>query len=100
MKLVPAYSFLVFCMLYNFLAQFYIYENAMKLQWKTLLVYLDDVIIFSKDFESYLERLEEVLLRFEEANLKLKAKKCNSFAKEVSYLGQIVSGEGISTDPT
>ena len=51
------------------------------LQWKTLLVYLDDVIIFSKDFKSHLERLEEVLLRFEEANLKLKAKKCHFLPK-------------------
>mgnify|MGYP001797801082 CR=1 FL=1 len=39
------------------------------------------------------------MLRFEEANLKFKAKKRNLFAKEVSYLGHIVSGEGISTDP-
>ena len=39
------------------------------------------------------------MLRFGEANLKLKAKKCHLFAKEVSYLGHIVSGDGISTDP-
>ena len=36
-------------------------ENVLKgLQWQTLLLYLDDVIVFSKDFESHLERLAEV----------------------------------------
>ena len=36
-------------------------EKVLKgLQWQTLLLYLDDVIIFSKDFESHLERLGEV----------------------------------------
>ena len=40
-------------------------EKVLKgLQWQNLLLYLDDVIIFSKDFESYLERLAEVSQRF------------------------------------
>ena len=42
------------------------------LHWKTLLLYLDDVIVISQDFESHLERLEEVLKRLRGANLKLK----------------------------
>ena len=40
-------------------------EKVLKgLQWQTLLLYLDDVIIFSKDFESHLERLGDVCQRF------------------------------------
>ena len=36
-------------------------ERVLKgLQWRTLLLYLDDIIVFSKDFHSHLERLEEV----------------------------------------
>ena len=75
-------------------------EGVLKgLQWKTLLLYLDDVVVFSTDFESHLERLSEVLNRFRSANLKLKPSKCEIFQKEVKYLGHVVNAEGISTDP-
>ena len=53
-------------------------EKVLKgLQWRTLLLYLDDVIIFSKDFESHLERLAEVCQRFRSAQLKLRPEKCH-----------------------
>lgn len=69
------------------------------LQWKTLLLYLDDVIVFSRDFDSHLDRLELVLQRFRSANLKLKPSKCELFRKSVSFLGHRVSQHGVSTDP-
>ena len=75
-------------------------ERVLKgLQWRTLLLYLDDIIVFSKDFPSHLERLEEVFQRFRAARLKLKPGKCQLFQKEVSYLGHIVSQDGVATDP-
>ena len=55
-------------------------EEVLKgLQWQTLLLYLDNVIIFSKDFESHLEQLAEVCQRFRSAQLKLRPKKCHLF---------------------
>ena len=69
------------------------------LHWKSLLLYLDDVIIFSSDMDSHIERLEVVLMRFRGANLKLKPSKCELFRREVRYLGHIVNEEGVSTDP-
>lgn len=75
-------------------------EQVLKgLQWKTLLLYLDDVIIFSRDFESHMDRLAVVLDRFRSANLKLKPSKCELLRREVRYLGHVVSEEGIATDP-
>ena len=50
-----------------------------ELQWQTLLEYLDDVFIFSKYYGSHLEKHGEVLLRFVEANLILKGKRCQLF---------------------
>jgi hypothetical protein len=47
-----------------------------------------------------LENHGEVFLRLRQAGLKLKAKKCNLFAKRVSYLGHIISQDGIATDKT
>ena len=41
----------------------------------------------------------QVFQRFKEANLKLKAAKCNLFQKEVALLGHVVSEEGIKCDP-
>ena len=69
------------------------------LHWKTLLVYLDDVIVFAGTFAEELQRLREVFLRMRSANLKLNPKKCQLFQDEVKYLGHVVSRQGVSTDP-
>jgi hypothetical protein len=66
------------------------------LQWKTCLVYLDDVIVFGATEEEMLSRLDEVFGRLEGANLKLKPKKCRLFAREVEYLGHKVSADGVA----
>ncbi|KAK3102100.1 hypothetical protein FSP39_008757 [Pinctada imbricata] len=47
------------------------------LQWKTLLIYLDDVIIYSSDVQSHLDQLDVVLTRLHGAGLKLKPSKCD-----------------------
>jgi len=65
----------------------------------TLLVYLDDVIVFSRTVEEHLNRLEELFRRMRKYGLKFKPNKCKLFANRVVYLGYEVSGEGISTDP-
>lgn len=69
------------------------------LSFQKLLLYLDDIIIFSSTFKDHLQRLEMVLSRLQERNLKLKFKKCQFFQKEVRYLGHIVSSNGVATDP-
>ena len=55
--------------------------------------YLDDVIIFSKSFDEHIKHVRKVLRRLKENGIKLKAKKCDLFKKEVKYLGWIVSQE-------
>ena len=69
------------------------------LQWKTLLLYLDNVIVYSPDSESHLTRLEEVLKRFCTAKLKLKSQNCEILHLSVKFLGHVVSAEGVKTDP-
>ena len=59
------------------------------------LIYLDDVIIYSKTEEEHLVRLRAVLERFMEHGLKLKPSKCNFFRTEISYLGHKVSAAGM-----
>ena len=69
------------------------------LNWKTLLVYLDDIIVFGQSFNDELCRLREVFQRMQKANLKLSPKKCHLFRREVHFLGHVVSAEGVATDP-
>lgn len=69
------------------------------LTWKTCLVYLDDIITFSKTFEEHIDRLDQVFKRIAEANLKLNQSKCIYLQREVSFLGHIISEHGVSTDP-
>lgn len=69
------------------------------LNYRTCLVYIDDIILFSKSFEKQIENLREVFERVKAANLKLNPKKCILFKKQVKFLGHVVSESGISTDP-
>jgi transposase InsO family protein/predicted aspartyl protease len=63
------------------------------------LVYLDDIIVFSSTLEQHLERLEAVLVRISKCGMKLKASKCALMQKPVHFLGHVVSGDGVATDP-
>ncbi|CAB3989530.1 Hypothetical predicted protein [Paramuricea clavata] len=69
------------------------------LNLKICLVYLDDVIVFARTFEEMLERLEAVLRRLGEFGLKLKPSKCKLFQTKLTYLGHVVSENGVEPDP-
>ena len=59
------------------------------------LIYLDDVIIFSRTEEEHLERMRVVFDRLREHGLKLKPSKCEVFWMEINYLAHHVSKEGV-----
>ena len=88
------YEFL--CMPYrlcNALAMFQcLMQNCLgELNLMYTLIYLDDVIVYSKTEEEHLVHLHAMLERFMEHGLKLKPSKCNFFCTEISYLGHKVS---------
>jgi len=60
------------------------------LKWKSCLVYLDDIIVFSQSAGEHVEHLREVFTALLGAGVSLKAKKCHLFQEEVEYLGHIV----------
>uniref|UniRef100_A0A1A8HG02 Gypsy retrotransposon integrase-like protein 1 n=1 Tax=Nothobranchius korthausae TaxID=1143690 RepID=A0A1A8HG02_9TELE len=68
-------------------------------QCQSLLIYLDDIVVFSSSVEEHLQRLEMVLDRLQREGLKVKLAKCAFFQKEVGYLGHVISGRGVATDP-
>ena len=69
------------------------------LNFESCLCYLDDIIVYAPTLEAHLERLEVVLARLQSANLKIRPDKCSLLQKEVSFLGHIISGLGVRTDP-
>lgn len=69
------------------------------IQWKECLVFLDDVIIHSKDFEGHMEALQKVFSAVGRSGLKLKPKKCRLFQSTVTFLGHTVSEQGVGPDP-
>jgi Reverse transcriptase (RNA-dependent DNA polymerase)/RNase H-like domain found in reverse transcriptase len=60
------------------------------LTWKSCLVYLDDIIIYSASMEDHLVHLDEVLTLLGKAGLSLKLTKCHSLLETVDYLGHVI----------
>ena len=66
---------------------------------KWCIIYLDDITVFSKTPEEYIQRLRGVFEKLSAAGLRLKSSKCKFFKSCTAYLGHIVSKDGIETDP-
>ena len=66
---------------------------------KCVMVYIDDIVIFSKSREDHVRHLRAVFDKLREFGLKLKPSKCSFAQPEVKLLGYNVSGEGIASDP-
>ena len=66
---------------------------------ESALVYLDDVIVFSKNFSDHLDHLESVFQALGRYGLKLRPEKCHLFQKQVKFLGHVVGSQGVSPDP-
>ena len=70
-----------------------------EMNLRDCLIFLNDILIFSRNFEDHLSKLEAVFSRLHKHGLKLKASKCELFKDSVTYLGHVVSSRGIETDP-
>ena len=65
-----------------------------------VVVYIDDICIFSKTAEEHIEHIKIVMKKLNEANIKLNPDKCKWFATKIKLLGHIISKDGIEMDPT
>ena len=71
-----------------------------RFKWKTCLIYLDDVIIYSKSMEEHIDHVDEVLRCLSAAGVTLKIKKCKFFTSTVEYLGHIIKPGQLEIDRT
>jgi len=69
------------------------------INWIKCMVYLDDILIFTKTFEEHLEVIKEVFDRLAQANLKVKLQKCEFARTECNYLGHVLNSQGIAPLP-
>ena len=63
-----------------------------------IIVYLDNILIYSRDEKEHVKNVLAVLVALEGAGLRLKLEKYKFYIKKIVFLGYIVSEEGISID--
>lgn len=64
-----------------------------------MLVFLDDILIYSPTLETHIDHLRQVLTALKQHQLFLKKSKCSFAQHQLEYLGHIISADGVSTDP-
>ena len=62
---------------------------------KEVVVYLDDLLIFSRTIEEHWDRLDNVLNIIQIAGLRINPEKCFMLKSEVKFIGHIISSKGI-----
>lgn len=70
-----------------------------ELHWTSLLFCIGSIIVIAPDFETHLQRLEEVFCCLQRARLKLKPAKSELLLNQVRYLCLIMSPSVVATDP-
>jgi hypothetical protein len=108
---IPKIAFTTRCGLYGYTVMSFGLTNApayfMYLMNKVFMEYLDkfvvvfivDILVFSKNEEEHAEHLRLVLQKLREYKLYAKRSKCEFWLREVSFLGHVVSNGGIAVDP-
>jgi len=66
---------------------------------KKMVVFIDDIQIYSKDKDEYANHLRTALQTLRKHQLYTKLKKCEFWSTKVTFLGNVVSKEGIKVDP-
>jgi hypothetical protein len=86
----------------NALAYFMYLMNKAFMEYldKVVVVFINDILIYSRSEEEHEEHLRLVLQKLREHRLYAKLSKCEFWMKQVAFLGHIISMGGISMDPS
>jgi hypothetical protein len=96
------YEYLVMSFgLTNALAYFMYLMNSVFMSEldKFIVVFIDDILVYSKSTEDHEEHLRVVLQQLRDHQLYAKFSKCEFWINEVPFLGHVISSEGIAVDP-
>jgi hypothetical protein len=85
----------------NALTYFMYLMNKVFMEYldKFVVVFIDDILVYSRSEEEHEEHLRLALQRLREHRLYTKLSKCEFWMKQVAFLGHVISKEGISVDP-
>jgi hypothetical protein len=64
-----------------------------------MLVFFDDILIYNISYAEHLDHIQQVLVLLQAHDWKLKLSKCEFAKRSISYLGHVISGAGVATDP-
>ncbi|GAA6083808.1 uncharacterized protein ftr06 isoform X1 [Tachysurus ichikawai] len=70
-----------------------------EVKGKCCFVYIDDIVVYSKNENEHLLHLSQVFSCLHQAGLTLNLKMCDMMQRSLTFLGLVISGEGIKTDP-
>lgn len=66
---------------------------------KCVVVFFDDILVYSRTYEEHLIHVELVLQLLQKDQWKVKLSKCSFAQRQIAYLGHVISENGVSTDP-
>lgn len=69
------------------------------LQGNEVFVYMDDIVVYANSLKQHEQKLRNLLERLKTAGLLLQPEKCKFLCKEISYLGHVITNEGVKPDP-
>jgi hypothetical protein len=69
------------------------------LLYKHLLIWIDDLLLYADDIDTYLDKLAELFFLLNDFGLKLSVKKSSLYQKEVKWCGKIIDANGVRHDP-
>nr|XP_040258848.1 uncharacterized protein LOC120976091 [Aegilops tauschii subsp. strangulata] len=75
-------------------------DTLQPLLRECVLSFFDDILVFSKTLEAHAEHLRQVFTLLRRDQWKVKLSKCAFGQQRISYLGHVISAEGVATDPS
>lgn len=67
---------------------------------KCVVVFIDDILIYSSTWGEHIQHIREVFSLLQQHQFKVKLSKCAFAQQQVQYLGHVISGAGVATDPS
>jgi hypothetical protein len=96
---IPKTAFSTRYGLYEYLVRSFGLTNAPAELDKFVVVFIDDILVYSKNEAEHTKHLHTVLQRLRDHRLYAKLSKCEFWLREIKFLGHTISQDGVSVDP-